>query len=468
MRKLQIKQGLNRAISACASGVGVSVDHARLGRSPVRQRERPRSGIASNSRAARGGGAPPSLRARTSTCTTRDEGHALAGRQKKKQVGERAQDRSTRRVGYYIGGSAPSVMPEVPCRLGTGCTRDGCHFAHPNGRVCDGSADGTSGDGGGRPGPRGAARGSFVPGQPGHSAVKQQTMNRTPSTGPNIGRKLYFLSTGDENAVTGVTIDGSAWMLDNGRVAKKAAENHAWKWADTVRAQATPSASTASPAQMAPVRSTGTPSFFSPARTPPRAATSAASAAVSPQTDLQTPLHARASVGKGGGSNIGRKLYFLSTGDENAVTGVTIDGSAWMLDNGRVAKKAAENHAWKWADTVRAQATPSASTASPAQMASVRSAGTPSFFSPARTPPRAATSAASAAVSPQTDLRTPMGASDQKQLAAKQIVEQQRIAATASQAAAAHKSARVSALRQPADRTEAICAGDAVLAEGVA
>jgi hypothetical protein len=33
---------------------------------------------------------------------------------------------------------------------------------------------------------------------------------------------------------------------------------------------------------------------------------------------------------------------------ENTVTGISSEGTVWMLDNKRVAKKSVENHAWNW------------------------------------------------------------------------------------------------------------------------
>lgn len=57
----------------------------------------------------------------------------------------------------------------------------------------------------------------------------------------------------------------------------------------------------------------------------------------------------RVSAAAGDTSNVGRTLCFFSSGDNNTVTGVSSDGAAWILDNKRVAKKSAENHAWKWA-----------------------------------------------------------------------------------------------------------------------
>eukprot|EP01043_Picozoa_sp_COSAG02_P062327 COSAG02_NODE_8571_length_2520_cov_3.141264_2_plen_744_part_01 len=151
--------------------------------------------------------------------------------------------------------------------------------------------------------------------------------------------------------------------------------------------------------------------------------------------------------GEGDGANIGRTLYFLSSGDKNTVSGISADGSAWMLENGRVAKKSGENHAWKWAapEPVRAHTTSSAPIASPAQVASIRSTGAPSFSSPPRTPP-ATTTTTSVVSPPQTNLQVPAAAT---KLAAKQMAHHQRMAATASLAATAHKSARCSALRQP-------------------
>jgi hypothetical protein len=67
------------------------------------------------------------------------------------------------------------------CKYGIGCTRGGCYFAHPDGRVWDGSASGARGFGGGRLPPDGPGGGNEV-GRSGHSS--------------RIRRTLYFPGTG--------------------------------------------------------------------------------------------------------------------------------------------------------------------------------------------------------------------------------------------------------------------------------
>ena len=48
------------------------------------------------------------------------------------------------------------------------------------------------------------------------------------------------------------------------------------------------------------------------------------------------------------GTEEGKRAREREEERENTVTGISSEGTVWMLDNKRVAKKSVENHAWNW------------------------------------------------------------------------------------------------------------------------
>jgi HrpA-like RNA helicase/O-acetyl-ADP-ribose deacetylase (regulator of RNase III)/endonuclease/exonuclease/phosphatase family metal-dependent hydrolase len=164
-------------------------------------------------------------------------------------------------------------------------------------------------------------------------------------TSSNIGRTLFFVSSGDTACVTGTSLDDKAWTLDSGRVAKKAAEGHAWNWSAAPSPSPQTSLSGSSPSA---------PKVFAP-----RPQSAPAAPPHTPSKGLQQSALTSPSIG--------RTLFFVTTGDTACVTGTSLDGTAWTLDSGRVAKKAAEGHAWNWSAALSVSA--SAQSAMPAPMA---------------------------------------------------------------------------------------------------